>query len=135
VAEDKDFAYVREEIAQFKKSLATKTVSLNEADRRHEKEEAKAREEFRSQERATRKESQPTTYEITLKNAGTPGLPAPATTARSPVAKLSESPADETKDAEASFPQSDSVLRECERIMADYVEMLRQPSSVAAAAY
>ena len=69
VAGDKDFAYLREDIAQFKKSLATKTVDLNEADRRRETEEAKARAEVRKQERAARKESQPTTYEITLENA------------------------------------------------------------------
>ncbi len=33
---DQDFAYLREDIAQFKKNLATKTVSLNEAERRRE---------------------------------------------------------------------------------------------------
>ena len=56
------------------------------------------------QERAARKESLPTIYEITLKNADTPSLPAPATTASSPLAKLSESPADETEQAEANIP-------------------------------
>ena len=78
VAGDKDFAYLGEDIAQLKKSLAAKTVDLNEADRRKEKEEAKAREEARKRERAARKESPPTTYNITLENAGQPGLPAPA---------------------------------------------------------
>ncbi len=84
-----------------------KRLTMNEADRRQEKEEAKAREEVRKQERAARKESQPTTYDITLKNADAPGLPAPETTVSSPVAKLSASPADETEEAEASVPQSD----------------------------
>jgi hypothetical protein len=108
---------------------------LNEADRRQEKEEAKAREESRRQERAARKESHPITCEITLMNADTQGLPAPSTTASSPVAKLSEFPAHETEDTEANVPQSDPVLRESERILADYVGMLRRPSAVAVAAH
>jgi hypothetical protein len=108
---------------------------LNEADRRQEKEEAKAREESRKLERAARKESQPTTYEITLKNADTPGLPAPVTAVTLPVAKLSKSPADEAEDAAASVPQSDPVLRESELILVDFVALLHQPSSVAAATH
>jgi carboxyl-terminal processing protease len=135
VAGDKDFAYLGEDIAQFKKSQATKTVSMNEADRRQEKAEARAREEVRKQERVARKESQPSTYEITLKNADTPGLPAPASTISSPVAKLLKSPADETEETEASVPQSDPVLRESEHILADYVAMLHRPASVAMAAH
>jgi carboxyl-terminal processing protease len=135
VAGDEDFAYLREDIAQLKKSLSTKTVALNEANRRQEKEEARAREEARKRERAARKESQPTTYEITLKNADTPGLPAPATAISSPVAKLPASPADETEEAETSIPQSDPVLRESERILADYVAMMHRPSAVAVAAH
>jgi carboxyl-terminal processing protease len=135
VAGDRDFAYLREDIGRLKKSLETKTVSLNEADRRQEIEEAKAREEARRQERAARKESQPISYEITLKNADTQGSPAPSTTVGSPVAKLSEFPAHETEDTEANVPQSDPVLRESERILADYVGMLHRPSSVAVAAH
>jgi carboxyl-terminal processing protease len=134
VAGDKDFAYLQEDIVQLKNRLATKRVSLNEADRRQEKEEAKAREESRSRERVARKESQPTSYEITLKNADTPGLPAPAPTVSSPVAKLPASPADATAEAEASLPQGDPVLRESERILADYVAMLHRTPSVALAA-
>ena len=135
VAGDEDFVYLREDIAQLKNRLATKTVALNEANRRQEKEEARSREEARKRERAARKESQPTTYEITLKNADTPGLPAPATTISPPAAKLSGSPADETEGAEASVPQSDPVLRESERILADYVAMMHRPSAVALAAH
>jgi carboxyl-terminal processing protease len=135
VAGDKDFAYLGEDIAQFKKSIAAKTVDLNEADRRQEKEEAKAREEVRKQERAARKESPPTTYDITLKNAGAPGLPAPETAIGPPVAKLAESPADEPEEAGAGVPQSDPVLRESERILADYVSMLRHPSTLAVAGH
>lgn len=135
VAGDKVFAHLREEIAQLQKSLATKTVSLNEADRRQEKEAANAREESWKLERAASKESQPTAYEITLKNADIPGLPAPVTAVTLPAAKLSKSPANEAEDAAALVPQRDPVLRESERILADFVALLHQPSSVAAAAH
>ena len=135
VAGDPDFAYMREDIAQLKRRLAAKTVSLNEADRRQEKAEAKAREESRSRERAARKESQPTSYEITLKNADIPGLPAPTATASSTAAKLPRFPAHETEEAEASIPQSDPILRESERILADYATMLHRASSVAVAGH
>jgi carboxyl-terminal processing protease len=137
VAGDKDFAYLGEDIAQFKKSQATKTVSMNEADRRQEKAEARAREEVRKQERVARKKSQPATYAITLKNADKPGLPTPETTKSLPVANLSqsESPADEAEEVEASVPHSDPVLNESEHILADYVAMLHRPASVAMAAH
>jgi carboxyl-terminal processing protease len=137
VAGSKDFDYLREDIAQLKKSLATKTVDLNEADRRQEKEEAKAREQARKQELAAHKESQPATYDITLKNADTPGLPAPETTNSLPMAQLSqpESPADDTEPAEASVPQSDPDLRESERILADYVAMVQVHSTLAVATH
>jgi carboxyl-terminal processing protease len=133
VAGDRDFAYLREDIAQLKERLATKTVSLNEAARREEMAAAKTREAARNRERAARHERPPTRYEITLGIADTPGLPAPATPLTPPVAKASESPADETEEAEARIPQSDPVLRESERILADYVAMLPRPASLAVA--
>ena len=131
LAGDKDFAYLREDIAQLKHSLATRTVTLNEADRRKEEAAARSREESRKQERAARKETQPTTYNITLKEAGAPGLPAPVTAVAAPLAKAMKSDADEADEAEASVSQNDPVLRESERIMADYVTLLRRSSEVA----
>jgi carboxyl-terminal processing protease len=133
VAEDKDFDYLHEDIAQFKKSLAAKTVSLNEADRRQEIKEAKAREDTRIHERAARKDSQPITYEITVENAEAPGLPAPAAKTNLPAAKLADSSAEEAEDAGAIVPQRDPDLHETERILADYAAMLRSPALVTAA--
>jgi carboxyl-terminal processing protease len=133
VAEDQDFTYLREDIAELKKSMAVKTDDMNEADRRKEKAAAKARAESRKQERVARKESQPVTYDITVKNADTPGLPAPTRTI-SPAGKLLTAPAEETGD-DASVPQNDPVLRESEHILADYVAMLRQPLPVVVAAH
>ena len=135
VAHDKDFDYLREDIAHLKQILASKTVSLNEADRRQEMKEAKAREESRNHELAARKEIQPKTYEITVENAGTPGLPPPVSATNAPASKLAESTGDEAEGAEPSVPQSDPVLRETERILTDYAAMLRRPSPVAAATH
>ncbi len=132
LAEDKDFDYVREDIAQMKKSLATKTVSLNEADRRREKEATKAREDSRKQERAARQERVPTIYEITLKNAVAPGLPEPVGTAGVASAKTPDPSAEDADEVHTSEPQRDPILRESTRILSDYVGMLRQSSAVAA---
>ena len=135
VAEDKDFTYLREDIAQFKKNLATQAVSLNEADRRRETEAAEAREASRKQELAALKENQPITYNITVENTDTPGLPAPISTLSAPATKLSASVADKTNEAEASISPSDPVLRESEHIMADYVEMLHQSPAMVVSAH
>ncbi|MBI3882392.1 MAG: carboxy terminal-processing peptidase, partial [Verrucomicrobia bacterium] len=75
VLHDKDFDYVREDILQYKKNKDEKTVSLNEAKRRKETEEAKARSEVRKKEIKSRHLPDPTVYEITLKLADKPGLP------------------------------------------------------------
>jgi carboxyl-terminal processing protease len=79
VTGDKDFDYVREDIARYRKLLADKSVSLNEAKRRAEKLADKARSDARKKELAARHEVPPKTYEITLKLADQPGLP-PAVT-------------------------------------------------------
>jgi carboxyl-terminal processing protease len=135
VAGEKDFEYLHEDIAQFKKNLATQEITLNEADRRRENEAAEAREASRKQELAALKENQPTTFNITVENADTPGLPAPITTLNASVTKLSASVADKTKEAETSIPPSDPILRESEHIMADYVEMLHHFSAVVVSAH
>jgi len=134
VAADKDFAYLRENIARFQKNLATQTVSLNEADRRQENEAAKAREDLRKKELLARGESQPKTHEITLENSDAPDLPAPiAVKEGSPETKLPI--ADKTENVENGVLPNDPVLRESEHIMADYVGMLHHSTTVAVAAH
>jgi len=136
VAEDRDFAYLRENIARFQKNLATQTVSLNEADRRRENEAAKAREDLRKKELLARGESQPKTHEITVENSDAPELPAPvAIKEGSPETKLPGTAADKIGKVENGVPPNDPVLRESEHIMADYVEMLHRSSTVAVAAH
>ena len=52
IATDRDFAWLREDIALAARNRATKSVSLNEAERRREMDEAKARTKARDAERA-----------------------------------------------------------------------------------
>src|SRR5205807_3298945 len=77
VAVDRDFAFLREEIARYKKAIAEKSVSLNEAKRWKEKEEADQRSKARKKDLASRPEPPGKVYEITLKNVAEPGLPPP----------------------------------------------------------
>jgi carboxyl-terminal processing protease len=122
VAEDPDFAALREDISLYKKGLESKSVSLNEADRRQELEKAKAREASRKA--ARQPAPAPATYEITVKSAELPGLPSPA-------GRLSEPRESGLDDAGSMTPQNDPVLRESERIMLDYAATQRRLSSLA----
>lgn len=128
VADDKDFAYLRDDIADLKKTLAEKSDDLNEGDRRHEQAAVKSKEQSRKDERAARKEIQPTTYDITVQNASAAGLPAavaPIVAAASPTISTFEDP------GESKTPVADPDLREAERILADYATMRDHPTSVA----
>jgi carboxyl-terminal processing protease len=89
IAMDKEYDYIREDIELFKKQQADKTVSLNESARLKEKEEADARAKARDKERLARADAGEKTYEITLKQAQQPGLPAPLAKTNSAVAKVS----------------------------------------------
>ncbi|MEY2427248.1 MAG: carboxyl-terminal processing protease [Verrucomicrobiota bacterium] len=72
VSNEKEFEYVREDIEQFKKIQADKTVSLNEKQRLKEKDEAEARQKAREQERLARKEPPEKVYELTLRQTELP---------------------------------------------------------------
>jgi carboxyl-terminal processing protease len=131
VSSDPDFTYLREDIAKLKKNLATKTVSLNEAERRLENANNKSLEAARNKERAARKESEPISYEITLQNAGIAGLPAPVASAKETSVKPSPSPDEDGDRAEDAVSATDPDLREAEKIMVDYVDLLHRPIGVA----
>jgi carboxyl-terminal processing protease len=77
VSDDKDYSYIREDIAQYTKQQADKTISLNEQERLKEREELEARLKARLKERKARPEPNEKVYEITLRAASQPGLPPP----------------------------------------------------------
>ncbi len=138
---DRDFDYVREDVERYRKLKAEKSVSLNETERRREIADNKARMEARKKEQASRKDNQPTTWDITLKNADQPGLPSPATnavasvTSPGPGPRAAESAAADSAastagtdddDDEADLPtpvRVDPHLREAERILLDLVRL------------
>src|SRR5450631_1064223 len=103
---EKEFSYLAADVAWLKKSMTEKSVSLNEAERRQELAQIMARQDERKHEELAHPTFQPTTYEITLKNTSTPGLPPPI------AAPKSES------------PYNDILLHEAVKILGAYVDLL-----------
>jgi len=124
VGAQRDFAYLTEDVARLRKSVAEKSVSLNEAERRQEMAQLKTRQEARKREELARPTAQPTTYEITLKNALLPGLP-PAMAPKKDD-KKGDKKGDKKSDREgaAATPDRDILLIETMKILGDYVDLL-----------
>ena len=121
VAAEKDFAYVREDMANYKKIMTDKTVSLNEAQRLKEMTEGVDRKQARDRERLARKTPEPKIYEINLAQAELPGLPPPVTKTNTMAAVTGDAP-DSVEEEKA--PAIDVELNETERIMVDYLSLL-----------
>ena len=122
---DKDFAYIREDIEQFKKNLADKSLSLNEEKRRGENKDLAARKEARTKERKARKPSDGKVFEVTLKNADLPGLqPFVPKTNDLASANSESSDMDEESVREEKLPVMDTMLEETKRILMDYISVL-----------
>ncbi len=137
ISTNQDFAYIREDIEQFRKFQADKTISLNEKERLKEIEENEAREKARNQERLARTSPTPTVYELTLKQLTLPGLPPPTVKTNTLNAKLTSSSsgaglpggasADPGSDTETeTAPVTDATLEEAGQILMDYVGLLGQ---------
>jgi carboxyl-terminal processing protease len=149
IASAKDYDYVREDVELYQKNKAEKSVSLNEAERLKEKQEADARKKSREKERASRPPLTEKVYDLTLKLASQPGLPPPTertntvstvfegathsgggtniatVTATKPIRPNG---GDEEEDEEdgSKPPADDFALREVESILADYILLLKQ---------
>ena len=130
IQSDKGFMLLTQAIARVKRSLATKSVSLNEKERRDEVEQNKQLERQIKDESRKLQAAQPQTYEISLANAGLPGLPAPtkaAATEKAPAAAAKiDHPESNDEDALAADDEGHNaadeiVLAESERLLADYV--------------
>jgi carboxyl-terminal processing protease len=154
VAAEREFAYVREDIEQFKKHQADKTISLNEKQRLKEQDEAEARQKARDKERLARREPPEKVYELTLKQAALPGLPPPVAKTNAALANLSirtstglsgastnsvasatgnrgaEGNLDELEEEKPPVP--DATLAEVERILVDYLFVLPKGNLVTA---
>jgi carboxyl-terminal processing protease len=112
LATNQDFIYINQDIGQFKKLQADKTVSLNEREEIKERQANEARQKARSKEREARKMPAEKIYDITVENAGQPDLPACETNV-----------VDYAKTGEGQLDEA-SRLKETERIIQDYISLL-----------
>ncbi len=141
VTSDKDFAYVRTEIEQFKKMKDEKSVSLNEEQRWKEKKDSEARAEARKKDLRARPQPNYKTYELTLKNIDEPGLPAPMartntladakTSLTNNVAKASLDGDDDDAKEDSSVPTIDITLEEGRRILQDLIALTTGKNALA----
>jgi len=131
IENDPDFGYLRQDIARLKKSLTEKTVSLNEAERRQQLSDAKARLTARKEERQRRPKPNWKVSEVTLENIDQPSHPSPVgRTNLASNAELRQLFGDTDEQsilseefADGMVPTVDIILQETERILADYVAL------------
>ena len=127
VETEKAFSFLADDIARLRANLEKKSVSLNEAERRRDIAETKARQAKRELAYKDLRASRPTAYEITLKNVDSPGLP--------PATRLTDDEAEQTKNAPTInrslqdrksdlASTEDIILDEAVRILADYTGLL-----------
>jgi carboxyl-terminal processing protease len=126
VKADKDFAHLAGDIERLAKSLTSKSVSLNETERRQELAQDKGRRAERERERRAGVKNGPTAYEITLENVDAPGLPSPVAHPKDAGAAFATHSSAEKSDSSPTTAGDDAdvILDETVRILADYVGLL-----------
>ena len=122
LAKEKGFADVKEDVARLRETIASKSLSLNAAERQQEVAEAKARHDAREQELADVRAAEPVSYPITLKNVSSPGLPR----ADEHTDQHKPAPADpDAQDGPSVQELADElILNESEQILADYTDQV-----------
>jgi hypothetical protein len=146
VTTNQDFTYVRQDIEQYKKTQAEGTATLNEHDAIKERERDAEKGWERQKERESRSDTGVKIYELTVENAGEPGLPAPEnwlgetnntftlsneTSSASSQAKPSGGVKEGAKAAEEKKgPPFDPMLDETEKILEDYVSLWAKGGSL-----
>jgi carboxyl-terminal processing protease len=126
VKTDKGFIYLAGDVDRLAKSLAMKSVSLNEAERRRDLAKDKARKAAHEAELRAGGVKGVVAYAITLANVDAAGLPAPEKDAPKPPPVPAGG---EKTHAPKVSPEDDVTLVESERILADYLALLRPPSN------
>ena len=127
VSHSQDFRYVNEDIELYKKQLADKTISINEAKRLQEKADQKARTEARKKEREQRKTAKEKIFELTLEtvdqNKPLAPLASMKTKDNAELAAAAEPGDPDLADAE-NDPPVDPQLDETVSILDDYSRLL-----------
>ena len=127
IEKDRDFGYVREDIEEFRKEQADKSLSLNEAERVAEQKAQTARAEARKKERLSRKKPNEKLYEITLKNVGLAQLQPPTVKTNAATAAKNDAGLDSSEnETPREEPAIDPTLEETKRILTDYIELLKK---------
>ena len=141
-ATNEDFNFIQQDIEEFKKVQVEKTATLNEAQALKEREARQTFLNAHEQERASRKPLDEIIYDLTVENAGDPGLPpqetnavagsliesgkTPAPGAPRKIPTVIGSDATEFQRAEAAR------LEETEHILEDYISLLSKNGSLIA---
>ncbi|HVW25358.1 MAG TPA: carboxy terminal-processing peptidase [Polyangiaceae bacterium] len=129
VAKDEMFTFVRDDVHRVAQSLSTKSVSLNEADRRKELAEEKAKQAEQEKKLTALLAKQPAVYEITADAASAPGLPPPSKIVPGTASSAAPGSQDTTGAVKPHLHNNreideDVTLDETMRILADYVRLL-----------
>ena len=119
-ATNRDFNYIRQDIDEFKKMQADRTATLNEPEALKERKDNAAEKIARDKELAKLKTPNERIYQLTVENAGEPGLPPPFVETNSP-ANVSEGQLNDK-----------ARLDESEHILEDYVSLLPKNASMIA---
>jgi len=139
VATNKEFAYLREDIARARKLREDKTVSLNEKQQLADRAQIIAQHKTREAERAERKLTEPRVYDLTVAQSSEPGLPPESkhtndisgfegeTRSDSDLAPLD---VDELSDAVTSENEHAEAARmqEAKNILMDYIAVKEGPA-------
>jgi carboxyl-terminal processing protease len=139
VATNKEFAYVEKDIERARKLREDKTASLNEKQQLADRAQIISEHKTREAERAERKITNPVVFDLTVAQAGQPGLPA-ATKYTNGVSAVegdaSGDPEPVAKDQDeystAVFSETehaeDAKLQEAKNILLDYIALQKNGS-------
>ncbi|MBM3888449.1 MAG: tail-specific protease [Verrucomicrobia bacterium] len=122
VGRDRDFTYLKEDIARVTKKIKQGTVSLNKPQRLQEKKDNDDRDAARKAERRARKTVEPKTTEITLQTGEDSPRPA-ATQASTPAPAPDPASEDDPEDKNGKDPRFDPALRESLAILNDWMDL------------
>ncbi len=126
---DRDFQYIQEDIERVKQQNADKTVSVNEAQRRKDQADQKARNDARIRERAARPAAAEVLYELDLESARNAGP-----LKKAELKKPTPPTAPENPDLPLPQPEEamDAGMRESLRVLSDYIRLLSKAKEAAA---
>ncbi len=133
VMDSREFAYLQDELKRTERKLAENKLSLNEATRRAELAENKARKDRRLAERAKRKTPEQKVYELTLDTVDKPELQLAKFDEKAAAANDDLAGADSDEDdmtlSSKKQPAVDPVKTETQNILTDLIELSRAPKT------